>query len=142
MYPIDISICTILFLLIYMSCFHCAVWCSDRCIVFSKLVKWKVLLKLYFERYNFTFHFTKFLSHFLNKLMLNRNYFIILSVVKKSVSHCAYIPSRNREKQLCNMAIKSHQKPFWKRVRTCKKHCNTKIVTVNWPKTVLFPNFD
>ena len=27
-----------------MSCFHCAVWCSDRCIVFSKLLKWKVLL--------------------------------------------------------------------------------------------------
>jgi hypothetical protein len=22
-----------------MPCFHCAVWCSDRCIVFSKLVK-------------------------------------------------------------------------------------------------------
>jgi hypothetical protein len=22
-----------------MSCFHCAVWCSDRCIVFSKLLK-------------------------------------------------------------------------------------------------------
>jgi hypothetical protein len=48
-----------------MSCFHCSVWRSDRCIVFSKLVKWKVLLKLYFERYSFTFHFTKFLSHFL-----------------------------------------------------------------------------
>jgi hypothetical protein len=70
------------------------------------------VLKLYFERYSFTFHFTKFLSHFLNKLMLNRNYFLILSVVKKSVSHCAYIPSRNREKQLCNKAIKSHQKTF------------------------------
>ena len=27
------------------------------------------------ERYSFTFHFTKFRSHFLNKLMLNRNYF-------------------------------------------------------------------
>jgi hypothetical protein len=36
---------------------------------------WKVLLKLYFERYSFTFHFTKFLSNFLKKLMLNRNYF-------------------------------------------------------------------
>jgi hypothetical protein len=35
----------------------------------------KTLLKLYFERYSFTFHFTKFLGHFLKKLMLNRNYF-------------------------------------------------------------------
>jgi hypothetical protein len=48
-----------------MSCFHCSVWHSDHCIVFSKLVKWKVLLKLYFEQYSFTYHFTKFLSHFL-----------------------------------------------------------------------------
>jgi hypothetical protein len=50
-----------------MSCFHCSVWHSDNCIVFSKLVKWKVLLKLYFEQYSFTYHFTKFLSHFLKK---------------------------------------------------------------------------
>jgi hypothetical protein len=56
-----------------MSCFHCSVWRSDHCIVFSKLVMWKVLLKLYSERYSFTFHFTKFLSHFLKKIMLNRN---------------------------------------------------------------------
>jgi hypothetical protein len=102
-----------------MSCLHCSVWRSDRCIVFSKLVKWKVLiLKLYFERYSFTFHFTKFLSHFLKKLMLNRNYFLILSLMKKSFRYCVYILSRNREKQLCNKAIKTHKKPFWKRVRT------------------------
>jgi hypothetical protein len=52
------------------------------------------------------FDFTNFLSHFLNKLMLKRNYFLILSLVKKSFHHCVYILSRNREKQLCNKAIK------------------------------------
>ena len=30
-----------------------------------------------------TFHFTKYLGHFLKKLLLNRNYFLILSLVKK-----------------------------------------------------------
>jgi hypothetical protein len=37
LYAIDFPVCTILFL--DMSCFHCAVWCSYRCIVFSKFVK-------------------------------------------------------------------------------------------------------
>jgi hypothetical protein len=83
-----------------MSCFHFAVWCSDRCIVFSKLVKSKVLLKLYFERYSFTFHFTKFLSHFLKKLVnAKQKLFLILSLVKESFRYCVYIPSTNREKQ-------------------------------------------
>ena len=82
-----------------MSCFHCAVWCLDYCtIAFFETCKVKSVLKLlYFERYSFTFHFTKFLSHFLDKLMLNRN-FLILSLVKKSLHHCIYIISRNREK--------------------------------------------
>jgi hypothetical protein len=30
----------------------------------------------------FTFHLTNFLGHFMNKLMLNRNYFLILSLVE------------------------------------------------------------
>ena len=119
-----------------MSCFHCAVWCSNRCIVFSKLVKRKVLLKLYFKRYSFTIYFSKFLSHFLKKLMLNRNYFLILSLVKKSFRYCVYILSRNREKQLCNKAIKSHKKPFWKRVHTR----NTATLLMNRPKQFCFWN--
>jgi hypothetical protein len=96
LYPINISNCTILFLLI------CRVFivlygvlALYYTIVFLKLVKWKVCLKLlYFEQYSFTFHFTKFLSHFLNKLMLNRNYFLILNLVKKSFHLCVYILSR------------------------------------------------
>ena len=82
-----------------MSCFHCAVWCLDAVLhycVFGTCKVKSVLKLLYFERYSFTFHFTKFLSHFPNKLMLNRNYFLIL--VKKSFHHCVYILSRNREK--------------------------------------------
>jgi predicted membrane protein len=92
----------LLFLFIYTSCFHCAVWCPAAVLCFfSKLVlKVKSVLKLYFEAFE---HFTNFLSHFLNKLMLN-------------------ILSRNREKQLClcNKAIKSHRKSY----------CNTKTVTI------------
>ena len=57
-------------------------------------------------------NFNIFLSHFLKKLMLNRNYFLILSLVKKSFHHCVYILSRNREKQLCNKTKKSQRKPF------------------------------
>ena len=38
---------------------------------------------------------------------------ICMYLVKKSFHHCVYILSRNREKQLCNKAIKrSHRKPF------------------------------
>jgi hypothetical protein len=70
-----------------MSCFHCAVWCPVAVLyycVFETCKVKSVLKLLYFERYSSTFHFTKFLSHFLNKLMLNRNYFLILCLVKKS----------------------------------------------------------
>jgi hypothetical protein len=71
------------------------------------------------ERYSFTFHFTQFLSHFLNKLMLNRNYFFNSKSGEKVIPWLCFIgPSRNREKRLCNKAIKSHAKPFWKRACT------------------------
>ena len=112
MYPIDFSICTILFILIYMSCFHCAVGCSDRCIVFSKLVKLKVLLKLYFEPYSFTFHLTKFLSHFLKKINAEK----VIPLL------CLYILSRNQEKQLC---YKVTQLRSLFESMCVKKHCNT-----------------
>jgi hypothetical protein len=56
-----------------MSCSLCCSYVFETC-------KVKSVLKLYFQTFVnssncFTFHFTKFLSHFLNKLMLNRNYF-------------------------------------------------------------------
>jgi hypothetical protein len=63
----------------------------------------------------------------MKKLMLNRNYF------KQSFrwnSHSViglYILSRNREKQLCDKAIKSKRKPFWKRVRTRNTYTKTII---------------
>ena len=150
MYPINISICTILFLLICrvfivlygVLTLYCTI--VNYC-VFETCKMKSVLKLLYFERYSFTFHFTKFLSHFLNKLMLNRNYFLILSLVKKSFHHCVYILSRNREKQLCNKAIKSHTVTEEAILKACvyKKHCNTiKTVTVNRSKTVLFLNFN
>jgi hypothetical protein len=72
----------------------CCIWCLDAVLYYCdfETCKVKSVLKLlYFERYSFTFHFTKFLSHFLNKLMLNRNYFLVLSLVKKSLHHCVYI---------------------------------------------------
>jgi hypothetical protein len=73
---------------------------------------------LYFERYSFTFHFTKFLSHFLKKLMLNRNYFLILRLANKSFRYCVYILSmqESRKKQLCNKAIKWHKKSHFESV--------------------------
>jgi hypothetical protein len=62
--------------------------------MFSKLVK--SVLKLYFEAFVdssncFTFHFTKFLSHFLNKLMLNRNYFFNSKSGEKLSHHFVHI---------------------------------------------------
>ena len=56
-----------------MSCSLCCSYVFETC-------KVKSVLKLYFQTFVnssncFTFHFTKFLSHFLNKLILNRNYF-------------------------------------------------------------------
>jgi hypothetical protein len=101
-----------------------------------------VLLKLYFERYSFRLHLTKCLSHFLNKLMPNRNYFLSLSLVKKSFRCYVYILSRNPGKQLCNKATKSHKKPYWKRVRTRNIATLLVTVTVNRPKAVLFLNFN
>jgi hypothetical protein len=62
----------------------------------------------------------------------------ILSLVKESFRYCVYIPSRNWEKQLCNKAIKSQKKPFWKCV--CTR--NTATLLVNRPKTVLFLKFN
>ena len=116
-----------------MSCFHCAVWCSGRFIVFSKLVTCKVLLKFYFERYSFTFHFTKFRRHFLKKIKVEQK----LSFHSKSGEKVIpllyiYILSRNREKQLCNKAI----------LKACAYTRNTATllvtVIVNRTKTVLF----
>jgi hypothetical protein len=74
--------------------------------------------------------------------MLNRIYFLILSLVKKSFRYCVYILSRNREKQLCNKTIKTHKKPFWK--LACTRNAATLLVTVtvNRSKTVLFLNFN
>jgi hypothetical protein len=79
--------------------------------------KMKSVLKLYFERYSFTFQFTKFLSHFLKNNNAKQKLFFNSSLVKKSFRFYVYILSRNREKQLCTKAIKSsHNKLFWKRV--------------------------
>jgi hypothetical protein len=41
--------------------------------------------------------------------------------MKESFRYCVYIPSRNREKQLCNKAIEEAI------LKACayKKHCNT-----------------
>jgi hypothetical protein len=55
-----------------------------------------VLKLLYFEWYSFTFHFTKFLSHFPNKLMLNRNYFFN-SGEKVIPSLCLYSKQKSRK---------------------------------------------
>jgi hypothetical protein len=100
-----------------MSCFHCAVWCLDAVLYYwvFQTCKVKSVLKLfYFERYSFTFHFTEFLSQFLNKLMLIKQKLFLNSKSDEKVipDHCVYILSRNREKQLCNKAMKSHGKPF------------------------------
>ena len=39
--------------------------------------------------------------------MLKRDYFLILSLAKKSFRYCVYVLS---EKQLCNKVIKSHKR--------------------------------
>jgi hypothetical protein len=58
-------------------------------------------------------------------------FFILLKSGERVIPrYCDYIPNRNREKQLCNKAIKSHKKPFLKRVRTR----NTATLLVNRPK--------
>jgi hypothetical protein len=73
-----------------MSYFHCCIGCPAAVLFFSKLVMRKVrvlssncLVEQLQSTNCFTFHFTNFPSRFLNKLMLNRNYFLILSLVKE-----------------------------------------------------------
>jgi hypothetical protein len=56
-----------------------------------------VLKLLYFERYSFTFHFTKFFSHFLNKFAKEKLFFNSKSSEKVIPSLCLYSKQKSRK---------------------------------------------
>jgi hypothetical protein len=78
--------------------FCCMVFWPLYCVF--KTCKVKSVIKInfnYFERYSFIFHFTKLLSHFLKKLILNRNYFNSKSGERVFPSLCLYSKQKSRK---------------------------------------------
>ena len=75
--------------------------------------------------------------------MLNRDYVLIISLVKKLFRYCGYILlSRNREKQLGNKSNKVTKEAI---LKACayKKHCKTlSDSNRKQAKKVLFLNFN